>query len=385
MRVLHVTAGMAVERGGPPPGVAAVVAALGRAGVDAEIFSAERDGYSGSMVPSPGFEPRTFQTGILTRLWPGYSRDYARALSAEISRFDVVHIHEPWHHPHHHAAKASRRAGVPYVISPHGAFSPVALKKGELKKKAFLRLHQRRHLMGAAVIHAMTDTEAVDVTRIAPAASLRVIPWGVDSAEFALLPEIETFYHYCPEARGKSIALFLGRLNPVKGLDVLLRGFGSYAESARDVLLVIAGPDAGFELSARAIVRELKIEDRVSFLGQIDGEARLAALGAADIFVLPSYGEGFSVAILEALAAGVPALISHECNFPDVETEGAGIVISPTETGVHEGFARLFSDQSKLAEMSRCARDLATDRYSWNSVATSFIDLYGEVVGDGSS
>jgi glycosyltransferase involved in cell wall biosynthesis len=271
------------------------------------------------------------------------------------------------------------------VISPHGAFSPVALKKGELKKKAFLRLHQRRHLMGAAVIHAMTDTEAVDVTRIAPAASLRVIPWGVDSAEFALLPEIETFYHYCPEARGKSIALFLGRLNPVKGLDVLLRGFGSYAESARDVLLVIAGPDAGFELSARAIVRELKIEDRVSFLGQIDGEARLAALGAADIFVLPSYGEGFSVAILEALAAGVPALISHECNFPDVETEGAGIVISPTETGVHEGFARLFSDQSKLAEMSRCARDLATDRYSWNSVATSFIDLYGEVVGDGSS
>ena len=381
MRILHVVRGLEPELGGPPRFVVALTGALKRLGIDSTIYGTEPTVGSDPVIPSPDAEVRLFKRGRFAGVWPGHSPDMRRELNQTVGQFDLVHIHELWHYPNYAAAGASRKNNVPYLISPLGTFAPTALRKGRLKKRIYSAFVDRGLSNGATSFHAMTDQEARDTTAGTSEVPVEIVPIGVDPDEFSSLPEPGEFERLYPEVAGKRVVLFLGRLNKIKGLDILIEGFCRAALGRDDLHLVIAGPDGGFEREAREMVRAESIESSVSFTGPIYGETKLAALSRADVFALTSYGEGFSVALLEALAASLPLIISGECHFPEVAQAGAGLEVDLDPQEFAMALTRLIGDSSLLATSSRNARAMATGPYSWDTVGVAFKEIYERIVG----
>jgi len=379
MHILHVVSGLEARRGGPPRVVAALTTALMKIGVESTVYTTEPFLSADTPITLPDAEVRLFKSGRLARFWPGHSPGLDQELKDSIGRFDTVHIHELWHYPHYAAAKAAQKAEVPYIISPLGGFAPTAIKKGRLKKRLYGALIQG-HLTGhAAMYHALTSDEASDTAGHVNDIPVDVVPLGVDPSQFGSLPDAEEFDRLFPELQGKRIVLFMGRLNAIKGLDILIPGFGLAATGRDDLHLVIAGPDAGYESKARELISSASLESKVSIIGPIYGRTKLAALSRADVFALTSYGEGFSVAILEALAASLPVIISRECHFPAVSKSGAGFEISLDFTEFGLALASLVDRPRMITEMSAKARSMATGPYSWDTVGSAFHDIYEQV------
>lgn len=376
MRVLHVTAGMTADQGGPPRAVEALCGSLARRGLECTVYAPAPRPVAGEMLKPEGTELRFFPRGRLDRYWPGYSPAMARALKKEIRQYDIVHIHELWHYPHYAAASVAGRVGVPYVASPHGTMAQGAIAQKRLKKLAYSALVQKRLLEGAAAVHAMTIAEAEDAERYLRNARVSVIPFGVDIEALSDLAPPGVFERNHPQIAGKRVVLFMGRLNAVKGLDILIPAFTRLAAAREDLFLVIAGPDDGYGEETAKRVRESGQADRIILAGILEGEERLAALARANVFVLPSYGEGFSVAILEALAAGCPVVITHGCNFPEVADTGAGMVVNPEVKEVSEALGRVLDDAELARRMSGAAKDLIREKYDQELIAANFVCMY---------
>jgi glycosyltransferase involved in cell wall biosynthesis len=194
------------------------------------------------------------------------------------------------------------------------------------------------------------------------------------------LPDPYVFFARYPETRGRRIVLFLSRLHVKKGLEFLVPAFARVAASRPDLHLVVAGPDEGMGATLRGWIRDAGLETRASIVGMLTGADKLAAFAAATVFVLPSHTENFGVAVLEAMAAGLPVLISDQVNiWREISDAGAGIIVR-TETGpVEAGLARLLDHPEIANRMGQAGRRLAEERFAWPRVAAALEALYAEV------
>ena len=359
--------------------VASLTSALAKLDVESTVFATEPLSSSDIPIHMPDAEVRMFKPGRFAKYWPGRSPAMRRELERSVGDFDAVHIHELWHYPNYVAGRAATSAGVPYVISPLGGFAQTAVSNRRLKKWVFSALIQRKSPKTAATFHAMTEQEATDTTSQMGAVPVDVVPLGVDGSEYEALPDPAAFDELYPQVWGKFVVLFLGRLNKIKGLDILIDGFGQAARERDDLHLVIAGPDGGYENEARQIVSAASLKTKVSFLGPVYEDLKLLTLSRADLFALTSYGEGFSVAVLEALGASLPVIISTECHLPAVTAAEAGYEINLDAGEFARALISLAEDPSLQKRMGANARTLATDRYSWETVGASFRDIYARI------
>ncbi len=385
MRILHVMVGLAIESGGPPRVVASLTEPLSRLGVECTVFAPASRRDTRELVWPKAADVKLFPPGWLSPVWRGHSPQLAREIRASIGRFDIVHIHELWHHPHLAAYRAALRAGRPLVVTVHGELEPWALGHRRFKKWVYLNLLQRKALNRASLIHALTGTEEEQVRSIGVETPVAVVPNGIDPTPYIRLHGREEFRrtHGIPE--DARVALFLGRLHRKKGLDILAAAFSEIASQrpggSVDPFLVIAGPDEeGLADGMRAVFRRLGVLDRVRFTGMLAGEDRLPALAAADVFVLPSYSEGFSIAVLEALAAGCPVVITRNCNFPEVAAAGAGLVVEPEAGQVASALARVLDEPELGQRMGARGRALIEERYTWDRTAAQFADMYRSIL-----
>ncbi|MQY59458.1 MAG: glycosyltransferase, partial [Clostridia bacterium] len=182
--------------------------------------------------------------------------------------------------------------------------------------------------------------------------------------------------------RGKKIILFLSRINFKKGLDILARAFGEVARKRDDVYLVLAGPDnEGYGAKVRAWLQEEGALGRSIFTGMLLGEEKLAALRDSDIFVLPSYTENFGIAVVEAMACGLPVIISNKVNiWGEVSEVGAGIITDCDSHQVAETIARLLDDRNLREEMGERGKKLVEEKYTWPEVAKEMIEVYEQIL-----
>ena len=313
-------------------------------------------------------------------------RDGDRDIEGAVRSAPVVHLHGIWQEHTRRGALAARRLGVPYLIAAHGMAEPWALRHKALKKKVYLALVEGKNLRRAACLHALSHPEVGHLRDLAPRTPIALIPNGVDLAPFENLPpgrELEAQY---PELVGKFVLLFFGRLHVKKGLDLFARALGSIGRDRPDVHVVLAGNDDGALAGFRSAVASLGMADRVTHVGHVAGEQARRVWGRADAFVLPSYSEGFSMAILEALAARLPVVITTACHFPELHRAGGGIVVEPTADGVLGGLRELLdrSDEDRRAMADR-GRRLVEDRYTWDRQAGRLADVYRWVIGGGSA
>jgi glycosyltransferase involved in cell wall biosynthesis len=255
-----------------------------------------------------------------------------------------------------------------------GDFDPERLKFRSLKKRLYLSLLERPLLQHATTLIALTSAEAHSYRLLGIDRPCEVVPNGVWVSEGSANRALLGNWNIRDEHK---VILFLGRVHPLKGADTLLSAFASVAARIRDAVLVLAGPDEfGLEQSYRAEARRLGLEHRVIFTGMVEGEAKDALLARANLFCLPSVGEGFSMAVLEALATGVPVLLTPGCHFDEVEQAGAGRVVQKTPAAIAAAAVELLSDPSQLAAMASAGRELVRIRYGWDRVVDRVVDVY---------
>lgn len=383
LKVLHVTASMAPEWGGPPVTVAGLTAALERYGVHSEIVTTTGLGVGTHLLPTPHVVAHPFPTEFPACIWPAYSRKLARFLEHATAGFDVIHIHEIWHYPGYVASSVARRHDIPYVVSLHGELDERRLRHKWFKKWMYRKLFLAHILRSADALHAVAQKEQTHIARLGYKVPMFVSPNGIslDQLDDFTFPETSGFLGKYPQLIGKRVVLFLGRIHSLKGLDVLARSFIRIASRFGDVTLLIAGQDQdGTRDKVEGILRTAGMLDRVLFTGMLTGSDKLAACACADLFVLSSYSEGFSIAVIEALAAGLPVVISEQCNFPEVAEAGAGFVVPAEDEPVVRAISALLSDIDLSACMGRNGRRLVMERYTWPAIAESTADCYRTLI-----
>jgi glycosyltransferase involved in cell wall biosynthesis len=300
-------------------------------------------------------------------------------LKARIEKSDVVHIHALWEEPQHLAAQLARRVGIPYVITPHGMLDPWSLSQKKWKKRLYMAWRLRSNLNRAAALHFTTETEKNLVGRLKLAPPGIIEPIGLDQSDFAQLPPRGTFRARYPAIGDRPVLLFLSRLHYKKGLDLLVPAFARLTD--RSAVLVIAGPDSdGYRAVVERMVADEGVADRVIFTGMLWNADRFAALADADLFVLSSYQENFGIVVIEALAAGTPAIISDQVNlWPDVTSAGAGAVLPMDLDRWVAELDRWLADPELRRDAAEKGRRLVRERYDWDRIAQNWVGHYRQI------
>jgi glycosyltransferase involved in cell wall biosynthesis len=366
MRILHVIAALNPEAGGPPAiaiRLASAQAQLGHAVSIATVIPAPQ----ASLESVPG------SSQVAVRSGPDLA---GASLTSMVAAADVVHIHGVWDSLLRRATRAAHRAGVPYVFTPHGMLDPWSLNQKRLKKMIALAVVYRRMLRGSIFLHALTAEEAKLLALLRLGPPMEILPNGIFPEEFADLPPAGTFRRRLPELGDRPYVLFLGRLHHKKGLDYLADAFAALAKKVPDARLVVAGPEEGEGEAFRRRIKSAGISDRVHLVGPLYGRDKLAALVDAGCFCLPSRQEGFSVAVLEALACGIPVVLSEHCNFPEVASSGAGVVVPLTTEALAGALEKMLTDPASARRMGAAGASLVRQRYTWPSIAEQSIAAY---------
>lgn len=298
-------------------------------------------------------------------------------------RIEVVHCHELRTVENLRTVRIVKQAGLPLVVSPHGTL-PVITGRGTVKR-LWDRAFGRRLLPHFDRVIALTSNEAADARVIwaacgvpLPENKIAIVPNGVFLADFAHLPDPEPFREQWNLGSGP-VVLFLGRLHERKGLHLLIPAFAEAVRDTPDARLLIAGPDEGMLDRLQVLVAQHDLAGRVIFTGMITGTDKLAALAAANLFALPAVGEGFSMAVLEAMACRLPVLLTPGCNFPDVVDAGAGLVTAREIAPLRDVLRDLLRDGNRRARMGQAARDLIEARFTWPQVVAQLETVYQDV------
>lgn len=307
----------------------------------------------------------------------GTSFALARALPEAIRGADVVHLHSLYLFHTWVTARLCRKHGVPYLLRPHGTLDPFLWRRHRGRKAVMELLFQNRVLREAAALHYTAEEEKRLAAPHAQGAPGIVVPNGLDLAQYAELPAPGSFRSRHPEIGNRRIVLFLSRLNFKKGLDLLIPAFARAARRHDDLHLVIAGPDDGMRTSVEGWIATAGVGGRATFTGMLDHPAKLAAFRDAAMFVLPSYSENFGIAIVEAMACGVPVAVSDRVNiWREIEAAGAGLVGPPTVDGVARQIEALAADPAGAAAMGGRGRALVAEKFSWTRIARELESVY---------
>ena len=384
LRVLHVLASMAAAWGGPTATLRSLAPALAEHGVDCTIATTAL-GQRDRQAAAAAVAVREFPLGWAAGLWTAHSPRLRSSLQQELrtGRFDLVHVHELWHYASLAAGAAARRHRVPWVLSLHGALNEWQLRRN-WKKRLYMGLVQRSLIESAHGVHALTSAEADSLRQLGFELPVLVAPNGVRLPGAGADGSEQRRFSWLAALQGKQTVLFLGRLHPMKGVNLLLAAFAALAPRFPDAVLLIVGPDeAGTQQRMVRTLAQAGLGERAIFTGVLEGPAKAAALAAADMLILPSYTEGFSNAILEAMAAGLPVVVSQQCHFPEVADAGAGHVVATDPAAIANAIGSLLQDPARRCEMGRRGRALVAERYAWEQVAATMSDWYRGFVAGG--
>lgn len=383
LRVALVVGELRTEASGVARIVCDLAGAQRKLGLDVTIYTAICHGETPALhLLSDGVNcvyGRGYHAGRLA-----YSPQLRQILYRDLRTVDIVHNQNLWMLPNHYAAVAAKRHAKPLIFTTMGFLEPWALAHSKWKKRLAGVLFQRSDLRRSACIHVNTALEIAGVRSYGLKNPVAVIPNGVNFGNGCGSIDREQFDIRYPELAGRRICLFLSRLHVKKGLAHLIQAWSVLARGFPDWCLVIAGPDDGYSRRARQLVADNGLQHIVRFLGPVYGESKAELLAAAEVFALPSFSEGFSMAILEAMAAGLPILLTPGCNFPEVAQIGAGIEVQPTVEETERGLRQLMElSETARKEMGRRGQQLVKEKYSWGQVAEQMLELYHWVLGGG--
>ena len=406
----------------------------------------------GPKVEAPGVRVVSVKGNFLAVRGRGWSPKFRRVLMEEARKADIVHNHGLWMWPNAYAREAAVAAGKPLIISPRGMLESWSLNRSKLRKAVAWWLFEKKNLQSAAVFHATAASEARSIeesfshglTRIDTDESDRpaplgrgkmlmpddlgtrnassneedlrltnlklktvtgvpvvVAPNGVDLPDLAQRPGREILEKKFPQLKDRRWVVFMSRLHPKKGVDVLLRAWRKQQNVEHEAygtrhtekkespnpILVLAGSDLiGYRKDVERMVRESGLGDSVVITGEVAGEEKDCLLANADFFVLPSYSENFGIVVAEAMSWGRPVIASTGTPWQEVADVGAGWWVKLEESALaqvlHEALAKR---PDELDAMGAKGLSLVAERYTWAAPAERLTKAYEQILATAES
>jgi glycosyltransferase involved in cell wall biosynthesis len=388
VRVLHVCPYMHPSAGGPPVAVERLCEFSGAEGFEASVITTSLycadDG--SELQRSLG---KRIEITVLPIRGPRVlkgAEDASSRIDAAVRDADMVHLHTLWHPLNGIARRACRRHGRKYVMMPHGMLDPYSLAQKRWRKIMYLALAERRNLEGACRL-VFTARQEEDAAR-------KNLPWLPQGEVIPLAADeppdrqaaARTFAALFPQVAGRRCLLFLGRIDPKKGLERLLAALPPLIDGWPDILAVVAGEgEPAYVRHIRNRVHELGLDGRVLLTGRIDGSVKWGALACAEIFVLPSKQENFAIAVAEAMHMAVPVVITDRVNsWPLVEEAGSGVVLNDAtvESALGPRLNALLDAPDDLQGMGKRGQKFAGQHLTWPRVAGDMIAMYRRLLSE---
>lgn len=376
LRITHAISGLDPKIGGPPAALEGLTQSQLKLGLEVTVVSTYRTG------DDPSLAERMRGRGIDVRLI-GPCRtplQIARGISPELRTLaqasDVFHIHALYEQIQYAATRAAQKFRVPYAIRPCGMLAPWCLAQNASRKKIYLAWRLRKMLDRAGAIHFTTEDERQRTAPLGFTAPTIVEPNGIHVQNFARAvgPE-HNLRHAYPQLGDSPIIVFYGRLHPKKGADVLIHAFakllGRWPAGQPSPKLVMVGPDAdGYQQQLERTAAEAGCQSHIVFTGMLSGDAAVGALQSADLFALTSHQENFGIAVVEALAAGTPVVISDQVNIYDrVVAGGVGEAVPVDAEQASNALWRWLTDDEKRQAAATKAASWAQATYGWDGIA----------------
>lgn len=388
MRILQIIPSISLVYGGPSQMVLGLSAALAAKNIDVTIITTNSNGDIGQLpldvplnqpIQQNGYQIIYFRCSPCRRY--KFSLSLLQWLNANARQFDLAHIHALFSPVTTLAATIARYHNLPYIIRPCGMLDPADLQKKKLLKQIYGTLLERPNLAGAAAIHFTSKEEAKISERFGLGSTSKmsvpqdlVIPLGVTAGFF-------------PQRLRESqvpIILFMSRIEPKKGLDLLLPALESLLASGIEFQFILAGSnpqDADYETGIKLKIQNSSLAKYTTITGFVSGDLKIALLTNADLFVLPSYYENFGIAVAEAMAAGVPVAISDRIHiWEDIQEAEAGWV-GPLEVGAIANLIKsALLDPEERKRRGLNGKEYAKKHYNWEAIAQQTIDAYQQIL-----
>lgn len=384
MRVLHVIPSLGPARGGPS--VAARL--MARAGVIA--------GHAVDVVASNDNERVLLDVPLETPMIEdgaryiyfardAYTYTFSRRLGAWLRRhvadYDVVHTHALFSFSTLAAAYVARRRRVPYIVRPLGTLAPYGMSQHAMLKKVSWLLFESRILKNAAAVHFTSTAERDEAVRLGGGWRSEMVPIGIDVTKYDTVRDKAWLRANAPHLADRTTFLFLSRIHPKKRLDLVLAAFQKLNADAPETAMLIAGDgETAYVDALRKRARELGLEHAVHWTGHVTGTEKTAVLRASDIFVLPSINENFGISVVEALASGLPVILSSGVAIHrEIESADAGLVSGASPDALAEAMRQMLGNSSR-AQMAANARAVAEREFSLEAMASGLTAMYRRVV-----
>ncbi len=300
-----------------------------------------------------------------------------RVIANLVKEADVIHLMGHWGVLNAIVYVAAKLAKKPYVVCPAGSL--LLFGRSRLLKQLYNFIVGNALIRDAAAWIAVTDSEFMHFEKYGiSSSSVVVIPNGVNKPDtFVINRKKFLKRHNLPDA---PIILFMGRLNEIKGPDILLKAYIKAQTNISLYHLVFAGPDGGMMNSLLEQARQARMFDRIHFIGYVSGEDKLAAYYHAELLVVPSRQEAMSIVALEAGICGTPTLLTDQCGFSQIKTVDPRMEVEATVEGIASGISSLLSDEGALARISPVWKMFVEQQYSWECIVEEYIKLYKKIV-----
>lgn len=375
MKILHCVASLAPRHGGPTVAVFGMVRAQRELGVDAVILSSDDDLGGRLNVPLRRWiehegVPVFFLPRVTARQHTlagfTFTPEYPAWLRAHVREYDFAHIHTVFSHPANSAMRVCRNAGVPYCVRPLGQLCHWSLLQRRLLKQLQLALVTRRNINGARFIHCTSEMEARETASEGFSSPCLVLPHGIVMPP-RLVDARERLRKLLRMPPDRHVVAFMSRIHPKKGIEMLLQA-AAMLPASFDLAIVGTGDEAYVNRLKQASAQSLP--GRVHWLGFKEGQEKWLVLQGSDLFVLPSYSENFGIAVLEAVACGLPVVISDQVALQDeVKKHHLGIVTPLSANALAEAMKDLLASSTERKEISSRATVTAAEHFSWESAA----------------
>jgi len=392
LRILQIVPSISLVYGGPSQMVLGLSKALAAEGVEVTVLTTDSNGDVGQPpldvpldrpVAQAGYQIRYFRCAPFRRY--KFSLGLLRWLANHAGEFDLAHIHALFSPVSSTAATVARSKGLPYLLRPLGTLDPADLRKKKALKQIYAALLERPNLAGAAAVHFTSPQEAKVSERFGVVTQDLVIPLGVNAwkpdaqAESPIAAKV--LHHLgVPQLADVPLVLFMSRIDPKKGLDLLFPALEKLLAEGEKFHFVLAGgnpQDPDYENRIRNQVQQSSLAQHSTVVGFVTGDAKTALLQAADLFVLPSYYENFGIAVAEAMVAGVPVVISDQVHiWEDVKQSEAGWVSACEVGALTEQLRMAIQAAPERQRRGANAQAHALEHYSWKAIAQQMVQSY---------
>lgn len=393
MQVIQIVPSISLIYGGPSQMILGLAPALARQGVEVTVLTTDSNGDSGQKpldvplncpIEQDGYKIIYFRCAPFRRY--KFSVDLLRWLNRHAHEFNLAHIHALFSPVSSFAATICRQQKLPYILRPLGTLDPADLRKKKQLKQLYAAILERPNLANAAGIHFTSVQEAKVSERFGVSTRDLVIPLGVKPVKRVGEAETEEVCRKLGIPEDIPLVLFMSRIDPKKGLNLLLPALEALLAEGLNFHFVLAGTnpqDPSYEEKIKLQIQGSVLRSHTTITGFVTGELKSTLLQAADIFVLPSYYENFGIAVAEAMAAEVPVIISDQVHICQQVRESESGWVGATDVSEFTNMLRIaLQNPAERQRRGLCAQEYALKNYSWDAIAHQTIEAYNQILSD---